>query len=84
MRIQFSHRKLFFGLVGLSYLLTGLMADDPGGQSRIKRFSDEIDLEKIRKDLVDPSTISNQITGGLVWTPVLVFGWVFGGTVLES
>ena len=43
---------------------------------------DEIDLEKIRKDLIDPSTISNQLTGGLVWTPVLVFGWVFGGTVL--
>ena len=63
--------------------MTGLCsADVHEDHSRSKRFilgGDGVDLESVRKSLIDPSTISNQLTGAIVFPSIMVFGWLTGG-----
>ena len=63
--------------------MTGLCsADVDEDHSRSKRFilgGDGINLETVRKSLIDPSTISNQLTGAIVFPSIMVFGWLTGG-----
>ena len=66
---------LAFGILAF----TGLCTATSHSNSRTKRFITGVDLEKVRKDLIDPSSISNQITGAVVFPSIMVFGWVFGG-----
>ena len=64
--------------------MTGLCSADvdEDHHSRSKRFilgGDGINLETVRKSLIDPSTISNQLTGAIVFPSIMVFGWLTGG-----
>jgi len=68
--------------------MTGLCsADVHEDHSRSKRFilgGDGVDLESVRKSLIDPSTISNQLTGAIVFPSIMVFGWLTGGVIYNA
>ena len=70
-------KTVFLAFVILAF--TGHCTATSQSNSRTKRFITGVDLEKVRKDLIDPSSISNQITGAVVFPSIMVFGWVFGG-----
>ena len=73
--------NVFIAFNGLLFM-AGLCSADEEGHSRSKRFvlgGDGIDLESVRKSLIDPSTISNQLTGAMVFPSIMVFGWLTGG-----
>ena len=73
--------KTNFGkLAFLAFILNGIcVASQASSESRQNGNMGNIDLEKVRKAIIDPSTISNQITGQVLNDIFTTTGYVITG-----